>query len=108
MSNALPKVIHSYQNHHLNSTRWGRYRPRPNDLVMATSYRSGTTWLQESVRRLLFWQQEDPAWRQLPLRRAAASHGSYRGMKGGPQACFFKGSNGRWQGRLSAEELALY
>ncbi len=67
MSISLPKVIHTYQNHHLDSTRWKRYHPRTNDIVIATSYRSGTTWLQEIVRRLVFWQQEDPAWRQTPL-----------------------------------------
>jgi aryl sulfotransferase len=67
MSNSLPKVIHNYQNHHLDSTRWERYRPRTNDIVIATSYRSGTTWLQEIIRRLIFWQQENPAWRQIPL-----------------------------------------
>jgi aryl sulfotransferase len=67
MSNFLPKIIHVYQNHHLNSTRWARYRPRPTDIVIATSYRSGTTWLQEIMRRLLFWQQEDQAWRHIPL-----------------------------------------
>jgi aryl sulfotransferase len=42
------------------------------------------------------------------LRRAAESHGSYAGIKGGPQTFFFKGSNGRWKDVLSADELALY
>ncbi|MCE7987425.1 MAG: sulfotransferase domain-containing protein [Caldilinea sp. CFX5] len=67
MSTSLPKVIHTYQNHHLDSTRWGRYRPRPDDIVITTSYRSGTTWLQEIVRRLLFWEREERDWRQIPL-----------------------------------------
>jgi aryl sulfotransferase len=62
-----PQLLRTYQNHHLDSTRWERYRPRANDIVIATSYRSGTTWLQEIIRRLIFWQQEDSAWRQIPL-----------------------------------------
>jgi aryl sulfotransferase len=67
MSTSLPKVLHTYQNHSMDSTRWTRYYPRPHDIVISTSYRSGTTWLQEIVRRLIFWQQEDDAWRQIPL-----------------------------------------
>jgi aryl sulfotransferase len=67
MSKSLPKVTHIYQNHHLDSTRWECYRPRTNDIVIATSYRSGTTWVQEIVRRLIFWQQEEHDWRNIPL-----------------------------------------
>jgi len=47
-------------NHHLDGTRWEACRPREGDIVIATSYRAGTTWTQGIVANLLF-----PAQRQL-------------------------------------------
>jgi aryl sulfotransferase len=63
----LPQVEHTYQNHHLDSTRWERFVPRTGDIVITSSYKSGTTWMQEIVRHLLFWGQEDAAWRTMPI-----------------------------------------
>lgn len=60
MTEQLPQVIHTYQNHTLDSTRWQHYRPRPDDIVIATAYKSGTTWVQEIVRQLLFCGKEVP------------------------------------------------
>jgi aryl sulfotransferase len=42
-----------YRNHHLDSTRWDPYRPRANNIVISTSYKSGTTWTQSIVRQLI-------------------------------------------------------
>jgi aryl sulfotransferase len=43
------------------------------------------------------------------LRRAAASDGLLTWVfKDGAQTFFFKGTNGRWRGQLSDEELAMY
>ena len=61
MNKHLPQVIRTYQNHILDSTRWNRYKPRPTDIIIATSYKSGTTWTQEIVRQLIFQGQETPA-----------------------------------------------
>lgn len=69
MTTHLPQVIHTYQNHTLDSTRWQGYQPRTGDIVIATAYRSGTTWTQEILRRLIFWHQEDSSWRQVPLNK---------------------------------------
>ena len=50
-----------YQNHHLDSTRWEGFRPRDGDIVIATSYKAGTTWTQAIVANLLFADQDFPA-----------------------------------------------
>ncbi|MEZ4869377.1 MAG: sulfotransferase domain-containing protein [Caldilineaceae bacterium] len=53
MTDQLPTVTHIYQNHTLDSTRWARYQPRTGDIVITTSIKSGTTWMQEIVRQLI-------------------------------------------------------
>jgi aryl sulfotransferase len=58
--NRFPKVIHTYQNHHLDSTRWQLYRPREDDIVISTSFKSGTTWMQAIVLQLVFLGKEAP------------------------------------------------
>ncbi|MEZ4617429.1 MAG: sulfotransferase domain-containing protein [Caldilineaceae bacterium] len=60
MTTELPKVTRTYQNHTLDSTRWQRYQPRTGDIVIATSYKSGTNWMQEIVRQLIFQGQDVP------------------------------------------------
>jgi len=67
MSDPLPKVIHTYQNHTLDSTRWNCYKPRPDDIVISTSYKSGTTWTQEIVRQLVFCAQAVPQRHEVEL-----------------------------------------
>lgn len=54
MSAQLPQVTRTYQNHTLDSERWQHYRPRPDDIIISTSIKSGTTWMQEIVRQLIF------------------------------------------------------
>jgi aryl sulfotransferase len=49
-----PSVRHVYLNHTLDSTRWDHYSPRPDDIVIATPYKSGTTWMQIIVMHLIF------------------------------------------------------
>lgn len=56
----LPKLAHTYQNHHLDSLRWTHYAPRDDDIVISTSYKSGTTWTQEIVLHLVFIGREIP------------------------------------------------
>jgi len=57
---ALPQVTRVYQNHALDSTRWQGYQPRRGDIFITTSYKSGTTWMQEIVRQLIFCGQAVP------------------------------------------------
>ncbi|MEZ4617365.1 MAG: sulfotransferase domain-containing protein [Caldilineaceae bacterium] len=58
MTLQLPQVTHIYQNHNLDSTRWQHFQPRADDIVITTSIKSGTTWMQEIVRQLIFSGQE--------------------------------------------------
>lgn len=50
-----------YQNHHIDSTRWETFKPRADDIVVATSIKAGTTWTQAMVANLLFPDQSFPA-----------------------------------------------
>jgi len=53
MKVTLPEVTRVYQNHHLDSTRWGVLVPRPDDIIVTTAYKAGTTWTQQIVNWLL-------------------------------------------------------
>jgi len=72
-----PTVSHIYQNHHIDSTLWQHYRPRADDIVVATSYKSGTTWTQAILAHLILGTHAIPdlggvsPW--FDMRRAAAS-----------------------------------
>jgi aryl sulfotransferase len=48
----LPEVSRTYKNHHLDSTRWEEYNPRPGDVIVTTSYKAGTTWTQQILHEL--------------------------------------------------------
>ena len=49
-----PATTRMYQNHTLDSARWDHFAPRNDDIVIATPYKSGTTWMQIIVMYLVF------------------------------------------------------
>jgi hypothetical protein len=56
----LPEIKHPYQNHSMDSLRWNFFAPRAGDIVVATSYKAGTTWVQAIVGNLIFSGQKLP------------------------------------------------
>src|SRR5690349_1758402 len=56
-----PTVKHIYQNYLLDSTYWNGFLPRHGDIVISTSYKSGTSWLQGICAALIFQAPEPPA-----------------------------------------------
>ena len=57
----LPERKRVYQCHHFDSTRWDYLEHRDGDIVIATSYKAGTTWTQAIVANLLFPDGNLPA-----------------------------------------------
>lgn len=58
----LPKKVHEYKDHVIiDSTRWSVYNHRPGDIVISTSYKTGTTWMQTIVANLIFQDGAFPA-----------------------------------------------
>ena len=49
-----PHVTRCYQNHSIDSLRWQSYVPRDDDVIISTSMKAGTTWMQTIVANLIF------------------------------------------------------
>jgi hypothetical protein len=50
----FPAIKHLYQNWGMDSLRWNFFKPRGDDIVVATTYKAGTTWAQVIVANLIF------------------------------------------------------
>ena len=60
MKKSMPQRTRTYQNHHIDSLRWDHFKPRNDDIVIATPYKSGTTWMQGIVGSLILPEEKDP------------------------------------------------
>jgi aryl sulfotransferase len=61
ISDQTPEIKHLYQNHFVDSLRWNYITFRYDDIVIATSGKTGTTWTQGIVANLIFSGRELPA-----------------------------------------------
>ncbi len=58
---ALPQKQREYDNHPvIDSKRWEAITKRPDDIIISTSYKAGTTWMQTIVANLLYQDGEFP------------------------------------------------
>lgn len=55
---AWPRKTRELHNHHFDSTVWNEFRFRPDDVVIGTYAKSGTTWAQQIVSQLIFGGRE--------------------------------------------------
>ena len=60
MPASLPQRTRVYRCHHLDSTRWDDVVPRDDDIIITTSLKAGTTWMQRIVSLLVFHSTELP------------------------------------------------
>lgn len=45
---------HRYENFLMDSARWANFQPRADDVIIATPYKSGTTWMQRICSLIIF------------------------------------------------------
>ncbi len=57
----MPRRTREYRSYLFDSRNWDGFRPREGDVVISTSYKSGTTWMQNLVLELLFPDGDRPA-----------------------------------------------
>mmetsp|Transcript_1875 Transcript_1875/g.2983 ORF Transcript_1875/g.2983 Transcript_1875/m.2983 type:complete len:320 (-) Transcript_1875:198-1157(-) len=55
-----PIKTRELHNHHFDSTKWNNFPVRDDDIIIATAYKSGTTWMQNIVMGLVYQQKQIP------------------------------------------------
>ncbi len=54
IQSATPTREHLYKHSFFDSSRWDAFKPRDDDLIICTSYKAGTTWMQMICALLVF------------------------------------------------------
>jgi len=69
MSTAITWPVKSRElhSHHFDSTIWNDFQFRPDDIIIATYAKSGTTWMQQIVAQMMFNGHPDLAFPPLRL-----------------------------------------
>ena len=57
-----PQRTSSIHNHHFDSPRWDHVALRDDDIVIASPYKSGTTWLQAIMAPWCLTVNQRPLW----------------------------------------------
>ena len=50
----MPVKTREMHNHHFDSTIWNEFTFRPDDIILASYAKSGTTWMQQILGQLIF------------------------------------------------------
>jgi aryl sulfotransferase len=61
MTTDFPRRGREYRNYGFESRNWDLVIPRDGDVVISTSYKSGTTWMQNIVLQMIFQDGDVPA-----------------------------------------------
>lgn len=61
MTQSFPSRSREYRSYLFDSRNWDLVTPRDGDVVISTSYKSGTTWMQNIVLQMLFRGEKVPA-----------------------------------------------
>ena len=55
-----PEIKHYYRSALMDARRWDNFEPRDDDIIITTSYKAGTTWMQGICAALVFQQPRPP------------------------------------------------
>lgn len=55
-----PEIRYAYEHHHLAASRWHNFEVRDSDVIVSTSYKAGTTWMQTILGNIIFHETGMP------------------------------------------------